>query len=182
MLPPMREQSFVMNITFSYEAKIWYNILQKPVRGQVLLLITEIRIKRDGKWYANDAEMFRIPIVNLFARHLERDENGQFYIHLNDEIFPVVVEDTPFTATKARVENGCIVFTFHDGQEMVIDEEIPLVYKGDTPYLTFKWENDTRINRSAYWMIADYLVERGDQVFLVPPRVMKGTNNNENYH
>ena len=57
--------------------------------------VQEIRIKNDGKWYADDRLMFRKAIVKLFATNLVRDENDQYFIKLNQETFPVVVEDVP---------------------------------------------------------------------------------------
>jgi hypothetical protein len=131
--------------------------------------VQEIRIKKDGKWYADDLLMFRKPIVKLFAMNLEKDEEDRFYIHLNQETFPVAVEDVPFTANEAYIDEGAIVLVFYDEQEMRVEEETPLEFKGDTPYLTFKWEDDTRLSRAAFWMVSNYLVEREDRVWLVPP-------------
>ncbi len=131
--------------------------------------VQEIRIKNDGKWYADDRLMFRKPIVKLFATNLERDNNDGFYIRLNQETFPVAVEDVPFLATDAYIDEGAIVLVFYDEQEMRVEEEIPLTFKEDTPYLSFKWENDTRLGRSAFWMVSNFLVERNNQVFLTPP-------------
>ncbi|NLB18407.1 MAG: DUF1285 domain-containing protein [Syntrophomonadaceae bacterium] len=131
--------------------------------------IQEIRIKNDGKWYADDREMFRKPIVNLFATHLEKDEIGGYYIQLEKETYPVLVDDVPFTVVNAAIVDGAIVFVFHDEQEIRLDTKTLLSFTGDTPYLSFRWENDTRLNRSVFWMISRYLEENGDQVFLVPP-------------
>lgn len=133
------------------------------------MAVQEITIKNDGKWYADDRLMFRKPIVKLFAINLERDNDDRFYIHLNQETFPVAVEDVPFMATEAYIDDGAIVFVFYDEQEMRVEEETLLVFKGDTPYLSFKWENDTCLSRSAFWMVSDYLVERENRVFLIPP-------------
>ena len=131
--------------------------------------VQEIRIKNDGKWYADDRLMFRKPIVKLFASNLERDSENRFYIRLDQETFPVAVEDVPFLALEAYLDNGAIVFVFYDEQEMRVEEEVPLMFKEDTPYLSFKWENDTRLSRSAFWMVSNFLAERDNQVFLVPP-------------
>lgn len=135
--------------------------------------LQEIRIKRDGKWYANNAEMFRMQIVNLFARNLVKDVVGRFFIELNQETFPVIVEDVPFIAVDAHIDDGTIVFTFHDEQIMIVSEETMVTFKDDTPYLTYRWVDDTKINRSAYWMISEYLVEREGNIYLIPPCVMK---------
>lgn len=131
--------------------------------------VQEIRIKNDGKWYADDRLMFRKAIVKLFATNLVRDENDQYFIKLNQETFLVVVEDVPFLATDAYVDGGAIVFVLYDEQELRVEEEVPVVFIDDTPYLSFRWENDTRISRSAFWMVSNFLVERDNQVYLVPP-------------
>lgn len=133
--------------------------------------LREIRIKRDGKWYANDVEMFRTNILNIFVNNMERDGNGQYYIAMNQETFPLVVEDVPFMAVKAFVYEGSILFKLHDEQELIIDSVTPIHFEGDTPYLTLRWENDTRINRSAFWMVANFLREKGDRIYLVPPKL-----------
>jgi hypothetical protein len=138
-------------------------------RRHVQVSVQEIRIKNDGKWYADDRLMFRKPIVKLFAMNLERDNGNGFYIRLNQETFPVTVEDVPFLAAEAYIDEGAIVFVFYDEQEMRVEEEIPLMFKEDTPYLSFKWENDTRLSRSAFWMVSNFLVERNNQVLLIPP-------------
>lgn len=138
------------------------------------MLITEIRIKKNGKWYANDAEMFRKPILNLFANNLLRDDLGQYKIHLNQKTFPVVVEDVPFFAMYARLHDDKIIFVLHDEQELVIDKTVPLLLKDSVPYVSMRWEFDTRLSRSAFWMINEYLVEDGNVLLLVPPIKTKG--------
>lgn len=132
--------------------------------------LSEIRIKRDGRWYANDAEMFRLAIVNIFATHLERDEEGGFLIRLGEETFPVVVEDVPFTAVEAFLRDGEVVFRFHDRQEMTVGKPVPVTFKADVPYITFHWNNDTRLSRSAFWQVSDLLREEEGGVYLIPPR------------
>lgn len=131
--------------------------------------VQEIRIKNDGKWYADDRLMFRKPIVKLFATNLQRDGEDQFFIHLNQETFPVVVEDVPFFAVDAYVDNDAIVFILYDEQEMRIEDETPVVFRDEVPYLSFRWKNDTRLSRSAFWMVSNFLAERNNQVILVPP-------------
>ncbi|MGE5544589.1 MAG: DUF1285 domain-containing protein [Bacillota bacterium] len=131
--------------------------------------VQEIRIKNDGKWYADDRLMFRKPIVKLFATNLHRDNEDQFFIRLNQETFPVVVEDVPFLAVDAYVDGGGIVLVLYDEQEMRIDEETPVVFKDKVPYLSFRWKNDTRLSRSAFWMVSNFLVEKNNRVFLIPP-------------
>lgn len=137
------------------------------------MTVNEIRIKRDGKWYADHAEMFRKPFLNLFATHLERDENNGYYIHLGEETFPVMVEDVPFLVTSAATREGNVILLLHDHQHMELDEETPIRLIEEVPYITFRWDWDTRLNRSAFWMISEFLVEKDDGLYIVPPSVDK---------
>ncbi|NLB88812.1 MAG: DUF1285 domain-containing protein, partial [Syntrophomonadaceae bacterium] len=41
---------------------------------------TEIRIKKDGKWYFGGSEMFRRNILNVLAAHIVKDENDNYFI------------------------------------------------------------------------------------------------------
>ena len=64
--------------------------------GEASLFQRDIRIDKDGVWYYRGAEMSRKDIVNLFYRHLKRDETGRYLIEIgNDRCYPDV-EDTPF--------------------------------------------------------------------------------------
>ncbi|MCR4400449.1 MAG: DUF1285 domain-containing protein [Syntrophomonadaceae bacterium] len=129
----------------------------------------EIRIASNGKWYYNGAEMFRIKIVNLFATHLERDEQGNTFIHLGQEVFPVVVEDVPFYVIGVYETKPTLTLVFHDRQEMEIVEPVRLTFKGDVPYLSFRWESDTKLSRGVYWRLSEYFEYREDGVYIVPP-------------
>ena len=137
-------------------------------RGSGMYVINEIRIARNGKWYANGAEMFRLPIVNLFATHLERDENGGYYIHLGQETHPVVVEDSPFYVIGIDESKEKLTLVFHDRQEMEITEPVKVYFDGDVPYISFKWEKDTKLSRGTYWKLSEKFEHRGDEVYLVP--------------
>lgn len=134
--------------------------------------IREIRIRRDGKWYAdNQVEMFRRNILNILARNIVRDENGQYLIRMGEEEFPLVVEDVPFFANGIYDNNGVLTLRFHDLQEMPLDKPYKLYFKGDVPYISFRWPADTRLSRGIYYKLSDYFQTVGDDVYIVPPGV-----------
>lgn len=131
--------------------------------------LTEIRIKKNGKWYFGGAEMFRRNIFNVLAAHIVKEDDGSYFIKLGDDINPLVVEDVPFYATGIVEENGGLKLVFHDLQEMVLDQELKLYFKDEVPYISFKWAGDTRLSRGVYWKLSDYFDFRGDEVYIVPP-------------
>ena len=130
----------------------------------------EIKIARDGKWYFGEAEMFRRNILQILAKNINRDEEGAYYIEMGDDLNPLIVEDVPFLATGIVEENGRpIKLVFHDLQEMELEHELKLFLRDDVPYISYRWQADTRLSRGVYWMLSDYFDFRGQEVYIVPP-------------
>lgn len=133
--------------------------------------LADITIKKDGKWYYGKAEMFRRNILNILARNIERLEDGGYCIKLGEEESRITVEDVPFLATGYLEEDdGTIKLVFHDLQEMPLDQEIKLYLKGDVPYISFRWEADTRLSRGVYWKLSEFFDFRGDETYIVLPQ------------
>jgi uncharacterized protein len=134
------------------------------------VLVQDITIKGNGKWYFGQAEMFRRQIVNVLAKNLHRKSDGSYFVQMGDDENPVAVEDVPFLAS-GIVENELpLKLVFHDLQEMLLDHELKLYLKGDVPYITFKWEADTRLSRGVYWKLSEYFDYRGEEIYIVPPK------------
>lgn len=132
--------------------------------------IQEITIKAGGKWYFGAAEMFRRPILNILAKNIDRDEKGNYCIKMGDDVNPIVVEDVPFLA-KGIVENAdhTLTLVFHDLQEMPLNKRMKLTLKGDVPYISFRWEADTRLSRGVYWKLSEWFEFSGVEIFIDPP-------------
>jgi hypothetical protein len=133
-------------------------------------LIQDITIKANGKWYFGQAEMFRRQILNVLARNIERNEDGSYFIQMGDDQNPLIVEDVPYLANGIIENEIPIKLRFHDLQEMILDHEIKLFLKDDVPYISFRWEADTRLSRGVYWKLSQYFDFRGEDVYIVPPR------------
>lgn len=132
--------------------------------------IQEITIKANGKWYFGEAEMFRRPILNILASNINRDEEGNFYIKMGEDINPIIVEDAPFLAT-GIMENEDRTFTlvFHDLQEMPLNRRMKVTLKEDIPYIDYKWTADTRLSRGLYWKLSDWFEFAGNEIYIDPP-------------
>jgi len=133
----------------------------------------DITIKKNGKWYFGQAEMFRRNILNILARNLEREEDGSYYIRMGNEVNPIIVEDVPFLASGYQEEETGIKLVFHDLQELPLDQELRLYLKGDVPYISFRWEADTRLSRGVYWKLSEFFDFRGDEIYIVPSAHVK---------
>jgi hypothetical protein len=134
------------------------------------LEIQPIRIRKDNKWFLGEVEMFRRNILKILAAKIIRDEAGGYAIQMGEEINPITVEDEPFLAQGIYEENGKKILLFYDLQEMVLDHECKLYFKGDVPYITFRWPGDTRLSRGLYWALSDYFEFRGDEVYVAPDK------------
>ncbi len=132
--------------------------------------VQDITIKANGKWYFGQAEMFRRQILNILARNLHRNSDGSYFIQMDQDENPVIVEDVPYLASGIIDKEIPFKLVFHDLQEMLLDHELKLYFKGDVPYITFNWEGDTRLTRGVYWRLSDYFEFRGDEIFIVPPQ------------
>jgi hypothetical protein len=130
----------------------------------------DITIKKNGKWYFGQAEMFRRQILNVLARNINRNPDGSYYIQMEDDCNPLIVEDVPYLATGIMENELPWKLSLHDLQEIVLDHDFKLFLKGDVPYITFKWEADTRLSRGVYWKLSEYFEFRGDEVYIVPPK------------
>lgn len=136
--------------------------------------LKDITIKADGKWYFDEAEMFRRNILNILATHIEREEDGTYCIKLGSDVNPITVEDVPFYAVGYQETEEGIKLVFHDLQEFLLDKELKLTLKDDVPYINYRWEADTRLSRGIYWKLSDYFDFRGDEIFIVPPSIKEG--------
>lgn len=133
---------------------------------------TSITIDKDGIWYYEQAEMFRKDIVHILAVNIHRTEFGDYYIQMGKERRALHVEDAPFYAAGYEEQtDGSIKLIFHDLQEYVLGKKTKLHFKDGVPYISYKWENDTKLSRSVYWKLSDFFDVRGDDVFIVIPGV-----------
>lgn len=134
------------------------------------LPVQDITIKKNGKWYFGKAEMFRRQILNILAKNLHRKSDGSYFIQMGEEENPVIVEDVPYLATGIMENERPLKLVFHDLQEMELDHELKLHLQGDVPYISYKYEADTRLSRGVYWKLSQYFDFRGDDVYIVPPQ------------
>ena len=63
-----------------------------------------IRIARDGTWHHAGTPFPRIALAKLFARVLQRAEDGRYMLVTPVERGVIEVEDAPFVAVELRVD------------------------------------------------------------------------------
>ena len=87
----------------------------------------DLRIDREGRWFANGRPVIHEKILKLFRESLVRD-GDRYFIRIGDEENPVIVEDKPFCVRRLFVENTAdgldiIWLVLNDGRTVALDPE-----------------------------------------------------------
>ena len=85
----------------------------------------DLRIDRDGRWFANGKPVVHEKILGLFRDSLVR-EQGAYFVRIGAETNPVIVEDTPFCVRGLYLENtgdglDSIRLLLNDGRTIDLD-------------------------------------------------------------
>lgn len=115
-------------------------------------------IDAEGVWFAEGLPVIRPDILLIFAENLKRNDNGDYYIDMKTHACPVRVETVPLFATSAAEEEGDILLQLRDGRKL------PLPIGGieiidQKPYVSLFNERDTRLSRTAFQLLMEYMVE-----------------------
>jgi hypothetical protein len=123
-----------------------------------------IWVDKDGVWYYEGAEMFRMDIVNLFYKNLKRDDSGRYIIEMANDRCYIEVEDTPyvvkavykFNSNEMQRESLHILLNNADLDEL--DVTTLKVGKDNVLYCSVKNKTfDARFSRAGYYQIADFI-------------------------
>lgn len=127
---------------------------------------SDIKIDKDGVWYYRGAHMFRKDILCIFFEHLQMDEEGKYFIELNDEIYYLDVEDTPFVVTAVykthAPDNGHeqIEVMLSDDCLEVLDLNSLSIGRDNVIYCRIKGGKfPARFVRKSYYQLAEFIEE-----------------------
>lgn len=124
-----------------------YNALREEAGEQVLPPVhqwhperrgtIDIKIKSDGRWFHEGAEIKRLGLVKVLASVLRRDEDG-FVLVTPAERLLISVEDAPFIAGGMDVQHAGspeqeLLFTTNLGELVVADAERPIAVTYENP-------------------------------------------------
>lgn len=130
----------------------------------------DIRIARNGDWFYQGSKIERPRMVKLFSTVLRVDDDGHTYLVTPQERLKITVEDAPFIAVllerHGAPEADTLVFTTNVGDQVIADENHPIVVKYDkpggepSPYVLVRDRLQALISRSVYYELAEMAVER----------------------
>lgn len=145
----------------------------------LILDAPQIRIGKDGVWYADGVPAVNKQIIQLFASHLQRDDHNHYTIEWQNQSYPVEVEDVPFFVVslafrgeeagdpgeESGEESPGPVIRLYDGREMPLPPGKIVVKKG-VPYISLLWPEDTKLSRAAYAELCTHAIERKGRYFI----------------
>lgn len=126
-----------------------------------------IRIARDGTWFYHGSPIGRKPLVRLFARVLQRREDGSYWLATPYESGRIDVEDVPFVAVLCTPSGAGadqdLCFTTNLDDEVRADAQHPIVMRGTleapSPYLVVRPGLEARIARAVFYQLVELACE-----------------------
>lgn len=122
----------------------------------------DFRIRHDGVWEHNGAEIKREALAKLFGmRALKIDEQGAYWLQTPFEKYPIIVEDVPFIIVDYTVDNAVITLRTNLDETVNICEDHPLELRADKtsgdvlPYIHVRGGLYARLGRNVYYALIE---------------------------
>lgn len=118
-----------------------------------------IFIDKEGRWYYEGVEITHKGLYLYLNECLITEGEGKYLLRVDDNLYRIEVEDTPFVVKGIRYKDGELRVILNDGKEEVLDFG-SLRIKENIPYCRVKGGRfPARFSRSSYIRLADYIVE-----------------------
>jgi hypothetical protein len=118
----------------------------------------ELRIDSEGRWFHEGVEIIREEIRTLFSRHLVRHEDGSYWVRMENDEAPVVVEDVPFVVVRVtRGQHGGFTLLLSDGTSEALDARTIVFRDSNVPYCRVRAGLEARFSRPAYYQLAEFI-------------------------
>jgi hypothetical protein len=130
-----------------------------PVGGFYAIQSSSIRFGRDGLWYADGQPITNARIAVLFSQHVQRADDGTYFLRIADERAPIEVDDTPYVITDARcAEDGCVWLELNDRSREALDPSTLRIGPDQVLYCRVKAGHEAaRFLRPAYYHLAAHI-------------------------
>ncbi len=133
--------------------------------------IDEIRIDGEGKWLHNGVLFTNERIIEFFNRSISVTRDGDWVVHYDDFVYPIVVEDAPFFITGVRFEGfgdfERAFITVRSLGEEELDPDTISVGKENSLYCRIRGgKYPAKFTRSPSFEILDRLEESDDIFYL----------------
>jgi len=133
-----------------------------------------IFVAKDGKWYHEGAEIIHRPIFLWLIQSLEKGEEGNFIVHLNNQKCTLEVEDTPLVVRQVDLSPADpkkpeqILLTLNDESQEILAPETLRLSLESVLYCTVKGgQFPARFLRPAYYQMARQIEEEENGSFVL---------------
>jgi hypothetical protein len=136
-----------------------------------------MKITADGCWWHDGSRITRQPLIDLFARVLRKDADGQTYLVTPVEKVVVEVEDSAFVGVRvdqAQTDLGtACVLTTNLGEYVVLGagHELRVVHDPITqaprPYVRVRGRLEARILRAPFYEMVEWSEARDGRLWLM---------------
>ncbi len=135
------------------------NVTNHPLAGK-------FSVDADGVWHHDDVRISHERTWKYFSSLLACDEAG--VCHISDGLVRVDVQvaDAPLIVLALRVTDEGIRLFYHDDTNELLEPE-SLFFKGDAPYCAARNCLTARFSRSAWFQLAENIVEENENYALV---------------
>jgi hypothetical protein len=134
----------------------------------------QIFVAKDGKWYHEGAEIIHRPIFLWLIQGLEKDQEGNFIVHLNNQKCTLEVEDTPLVVRQVDLipadpkNPEQILLTLNDESREILAPETLRLSPESVLYCAVKeGQFPARFLRPAYYQVARQIGEDKNGSFVL---------------
>jgi hypothetical protein len=132
-----------------------------------------IRIDKEGNWYYQDLPIINKKIYLYLNQCIAQDPSGRYILSMDGETCCLEVEDTPFVIQEVRLlsdpgQSPSLVLKLNDGTEETLKAATLRVGQDNVLYCKVKGGlYDARLLRNAYYQLAEFLEQDGQNYYLV---------------
>ena len=126
-------------------------------------------IKADGSWWHEGTRITRLPLIQLFASILRKDDDGRTYLVTPVEKIGIQVERAHFIAIrvdkKGEGDDQLLYFTTDMGDVVEAGPDNPIRVETDPdtlepdPYITIRGRLEAVMTRPVFYELVDYAQE-----------------------
>lgn len=126
-----------------------------------------IRLDAEGNWYQGEYPILHDRTCNYLHKHIERDEDGNYYLTGEEKPVYIAVEDVPFWIVKIERTIAGYLITLTDESIELLEPETLWVGPKDALYCLVKGGGvPAKFQRNSYHELAKNIESRGEDFVL----------------
>ena len=125
----------------------------------------ELFIDKDGLWYSDGVLMINKEIIKLFASNLKKDGHNKYHIDLQNQLYPIRVEDAPFFVQSVTEQVGQPMIQLYDGRKFPLPSG-NIIMKNNIPFISLFSQRDTKLSRPSFSELCKNPMERDGHYYI----------------